>query len=229
MIDGSSRAKPVLSASDAVASIEPGATVMIGGFGDVGVPFQLIDALVEHGAGELTLIANNCGTGERGLARLFQHRLVRRAYASFPAQPGNHHFAAAVESGLTELILVPQGTLVERIRAAAAGHGGFLTRTGVGTLVAAGKQVIEQDGRTYLLELPLRADVALVKAHIADAFGNLRYRLSSRNFNPIMAMAAAVTIAEVEQMSDGIAIEPDDVHTAGVFVDTLVLSIGQPA
>ena len=214
------------SATAAIAEVRDGDTLMVGGFGDAGVPFALLDALVERGVKDLTVIANNCGTGERGLAALFRHRMVLRVFASFPAQPGNHHFAESYRSGQTELVLVPQGTLVERIRAAGAGLGGVLTPTGVGTLVAEGKDVIVVDDRPYLLEKPLHADVALVKAHVADASGNLRYRLSSRNFNPIMATAARLTIAEVESLVELGALDPDDVHTPGVYVDRMFVSGG---
>lgn len=206
---------------EAVDVVHDGDTVMVGGFGDVGTPFELIDALVARGVGNLTIVANNCGTGERGLASLFMHGRVRRIYASFPAQEGNHHFAAAFRSGQTELVLVPQGSLAERIRAGGAGLGGVLTPTGVGTLVAEGKQLISVDGREFLLEPGLRADVALIRAHVADTMGNLRYRRSTRNFNPIMATAARVTVAEVATIVPAGAIDPDDIHTPGVFVDRL--------
>lgn len=210
------------SAAEAIGEVRDGDTVMVGGFGDAGVPFVLLDALVERGIRDLTVISNNCGTGERGLARLFAQRLVRKVYASFPAQAGNHHFVDAFRSGTTELVLVPQGTLVERIRAAGAGLGGILTPTGVGTLLAGGSEVMRVKGKEYLLELPLGADVALVKAHVADEAGNLRYRRSSRNFNPLMAMAARWTVAEVERVVPVGAIDPDDVHTPGVFVDRVL-------
>jgi len=224
------RASPLSSeklretADAAVGDVQSGSTVMVGGFGDAGVPFALIDALVRRGVTDLSIVANNCGTGERGLAALFKHGMVRRVYASFPAQAGNGHFAESFRSGRTELVLIPQGTLAERIRAAGAGLGGILTPTGVDTLVAEGKQVVLVDGRSYLLELPLHADVALVRAHTADTSGNLRYRLSSRNFNPVMAMAARCTIAEVERLVEVGALDPDDVHTPGVFVDRLFVA-----
>jgi 3-oxoadipate CoA-transferase alpha subunit len=209
------------TAIEAVSVVRDGDTVMVGGFGDVGTPFDLIDALVASDIGGLTIISNNCGTGERGLAALFKNGKVRRIYASFPAQEGNRHFAAAYASGQTELMLVPQGSLAERIRAGGAGLGGVLTSTGVGTLVAEGKQLIAVDDREYLLEPALRADVALIRAHVADTMGNLRYRLSTRNFNPIMAMAARVTVAEVAEIVPVGAIDPDDIHTPGIFVDRL--------
>lgn len=217
------------TAIEAVGGVRDGDAVMIGGFGEVGVPFALIDALVERGLRDLTVIANNCGVGERGLAALFKHRMVRRVYASFPAQAGNRHFVESFESGQTELVLVPQGTLAERMRAAGAGLGGVLTPTGVGTLVAEGKQLIEIDGKRFLLEKPLPADVALIRAHVADTSGNLRYRLSSRNFNPVMAAAARHTVAEVASLVTLGELSPDDIHTPGVYVDRLFVDRGTAA
>ncbi len=221
--------KVVASADAAVADLRDGATVMVGGFGDVGVPFGLLDALVRRGVKDLTIVSNNCGTGERGLPLLFKHHLVRRVFASFPSQAGNHHFLAAYQAGELEVNIVPQGTLAERIRAAGAGIGGFLTPTGVGTVVAEGREVREVNGRRYLLEYPLHADVALVKAAKGDAYGNLRYRLASRNFNPVMATAADLTIAQVDEIVPVGGLDPDDVHTPGVFVDRVVLASGAPA
>lgn len=209
------------SAVEAVDVIRDGDTVMVGGFGDVGTPFELIDAVVARGVRDLTIVSNNCGTGERGLAALFKHGRVRRIYASFPAQEGNEHFAAAFRSGQAELVLIPQGSLAERIRAGGAGLGGVLTTTGLGTLVAEGKQHISIDGHEFLLEPALRADVALVRAHVADTMGNLRYRRSTRNFNPIMAMAASITVAEVSEVVPAGLLDPDDIHTPGIFVDRL--------
>lgn len=214
--------KIVASADEAVADIPDGAVILVGGFGDIGVPMQLLDALVRRAPKNLTIVANNAGTGDRGLALLFKHGLVRKLYASFPAQRGADHFRRAFEAGEVELELVPQGTLAERIRAAGAGLGGFYTPTGVGTVIAEGKEVREIDGRLYVFEKAIRADVALIKAHLADRFGNLRYRLASRNFNPIMAMAARLTIAQVERIVPLGSIDPDDVHTPGVFVDRVV-------
>jgi 3-oxoadipate CoA-transferase alpha subunit len=213
--------KQYATALEAVNVVRDGDTVMVGGFGDVGTPFELIDALIDSGAKNLSIISNNCGTGERGLAGLFKHGRVRRIYASFPAQAGNHHFADAYRAGRTELVLIPQGSLVERIRAGGAGLGGVLTPTGLGTLVAAGKRQIAVEGRDYLLESALRADVALIYANVADEIGNLRYRLSTRNFNPIMAMAAQTTVVEVAEIVPTGTLDPDDIHTPGVFVDRL--------
>ena len=214
--------KVVASTDEAVAGVRDGDVVLVGGFGNSGVPMALVEALVRLGRRNLTIVSNNCGTGERGLALLFKHHMVARACASFPAQPGNHHFAAAYESGECQLELVPQGTLAERLRAAAAGLGGFFTPTGAGTDLAAGKETREIEGRTYVLERPLRGDVALVTAHRGDRFGNLRHRFSSRNFNPVMAMAATLTIAQVRQIVPPGALAPDDVHTPGIFVDRVV-------
>ena len=206
----------------AVAEVRDGDTVLVGGFGSSGVPARLIEALAGLGRRNLTVVSNNCGTGEDGLALLFKHHLVSRACASFPAQAGNHHFRAAFESGECQLELIPQGTMAERLRAAAAGLGGFFTPTAAGTELAAGKETREIDGRTYVFEKPLAGDVALVCAQLGDRLGNLRHRLASRNFNPVMAMAARLTIAEVERVVEPGEIDPDDVHTPGIFVDRVV-------
>ena len=214
--------KVVASVDEALAGVRDGDVVLVGGFGNVGVPGRLIEALVRLDRRDLTIVSNNCGTGETGLALLFKHHLVSRACASFPAQAGNHHFVAAHRSGECELELVPQGTLAERLRAAAAGLGGFFTPTGAGTDLMAGKETREIDGRLHVFERPLRGDVALVAAHRGDRFGNLRHRRSSRNFNPVMAMAARLTIAEVEEVVPPGSIDPDDVHTPGIFVDHVV-------
>lgn len=214
--------KIAASAAEAVAAVRDGDTVLVGGFGNGGVPMHLIEALVGTGRRRLTVVSNNCGTGEVGLALLFKHHMVARACASFPAQAGNDHFRAAYESGECELELVPQGTMAERLRAAAAGLGGFFTPTGAFTDLAEGKETREIDGRTYVFEKPLRGDVALVSAHLGDRFGNLRHRFASRNFNPVMAMAARHTIAQVRRVVEPGAIEPDDVHTPGIFVDAVV-------
>lgn len=216
------------SPAEALGAVRDGDVVLIGGFGNVGVPLALIEELVRLGRRNLTIVSNNCGTGETGLALLFKHHLVRRACASFPSQAGNHHFRAAYESGECELELIPQGTLAERVRAAAAGLGGFFTPTGAGTELALGKEAREIDGRTFLFERPLRGDVALVTADLADRYGNLRHRRASRNFNPVMAMAATHTIAQVQKIVPAGAIDPDDVHTPGIFVDSVV-EVGREA
>ncbi len=210
------------STDEAVAAVRDGDVVLIGGFGSSGVPLALIEARVRTGRRGLTVVSNNCGTGETGLALLFKHHMVGRACASFPAQAGNHHFLAAFESGECELELIPQGTMAERLRCAAAGLGGFFTPTGAGTELAEGKEVREIGGRPHVFEAPLRGDVALVSAHQGDRLGNLRHRYAARNFNPVMAMAARLTVAQVDEVVAAGAIEPDDVHTPGVFVDRVV-------
>lgn len=221
--------KVVRSLRAAVADVTDGQTIMVGGFGNSGVPVGLLDALAERDVRDLTIISNNCGTGEVGLSKLFKRGMVKKVLASFPSQRGNHHFLARHEAGEVEVEIVPQGTLVERIRAAGAGIGGFYTRTGVGTEVARRKECRELDGHTYVLELPLRADVALIKAHRGDPYGNLRYRFASRNLNPVMAKAATITIAEVEQVVAVGDLGPDDVHTPGIFVQRVVQGDGRIA
>lgn len=210
------------SAAEAVAVIPSGATVLVGGFGDIGVPLELVAALAERDVKDLTIVSNNAGTGERGLSLLFKHRRVGRVIASFPSQAGADHFFAAYEEGGLEVELVPQGTLAERLRAGGAGLAGFFTPTGYGTELTQGKETREIDGRGYVYEPALTADFALVKAARADRYGNLRYRLASRNFNPLMAMAARHTIAQVGERVGLGAIDPDDVHTSGVFVNQIV-------
>lgn len=214
--------KVATSVEAAVAEVRDGDVVLVGGFGNSGVPMRLVEALARLGRRQLTVVSNNCGTGETGLALLFKHHLVRRACASFPAQAGNDHFRAAFETGECELELIPQGTMAERLRAAAAGLGGFFTPTAAGTELAEGKETREIDGRTYVFEKPLHGDVALVTAHLGDRLGNLRHRLAGRNFNPVMAMAARLTIAQVDRIVEPGEIAPDDVHTPGIFVDRVV-------
>jgi len=215
--------KVVADVQAALEQLADGMTVLIGGFGDVGFPFALVEGLVDRGTRDLTIVANNCGTGERGLARLFATGRVRRVIASFPSQPGNHHFLRAYETGTTELELTAQGTLAERLRAGAAGLGGFYTPTAVGTSLAGQKEVREVDGRQFILELPLKGDIALVRAQVADRFGNLRFRRSARNFNPVMAMAGDLTVVQVSEIVPAGSMDPDDIHTPGVFVDHIVV------
>ncbi|KOF54446.1 MULTISPECIES: 3-oxoacid CoA-transferase subunit A [unclassified Achromobacter] len=210
------------SADEAVSVIESGATILVSGFGDIGLPFELLHALARTRVRDLTIVSNNAGTGELGLSRLFKNRQVSRLIASFPSQPDSHHYFAAHEAGAVEVELVPQGTLAERIRAGGAGLAGFFTPTGYGTELAEGKECRIIDGRGYVFERPLRGDFALIKADLADPYGNLRYRLASRNFNPIMAMAARTTIAEVKKKVPVGGIGPDDIHTPGVYVDRMV-------
>jgi 3-oxoadipate CoA-transferase alpha subunit len=215
-------ADKVFDLDAAVAAVRDGDVLLVGGFGEVGVPVDLIDALVRLGRSGLTVVSNNCGTGERGVAALFKHGMVRRIVATFPVQKGNHHFTSRYERGEVELELVPQGTLAERLRAGGSGIGGFYTQTGAATILGQGREVREIGGRPYLFELPIRGNVALVRAHVADPLGNLRFRRSARNFNPVMAMAADLTIAQVERIVGVGEIDPDDVHLPGVFVDRVV-------
>ncbi|OJY10952.1 MAG: 3-oxoadipate CoA-transferase [Rhizobiales bacterium 62-47] len=214
--------KRVDALSRALSVVKSGDTILVGGFGDIGVPLQLVHALAELDVRDLTLVSNNAGTGEIGLSRLFKNRQVSRVIASFPTQAGADHFKAAYERGEVQVELVPQGTLAERLRAGGSGVAAFFTPTAYGTELANGKEVRMIDGRGYVYERAIVGDVALVKARLADRYGNLRYRLASRNFNPLMAMAARHTIAEVTQIVDAGVIDPDDVHTPGVFVDQVV-------
>ena len=214
--------KTVASAADAVAGIGDGATVMIGGFGTAGMPAELIDALIEQGARELTIVNNNAGNGEIGLAALLKARRVRKIICSFPRQVDSQVFDALYRAGDIELELVPQGNLAERIRAAGAGIGAFFTPTGYGTLLAQGKETREIDGRHYVLEYPIHADYALIKADRADRFGNLVYRKTARNFGPIMATAAKCTIAQVREIVDLGGLDPEAIVTPGIFVQRVV-------
>jgi 3-oxoadipate CoA-transferase alpha subunit len=217
-----SRVKILDSALEAVAGIGDGATVLVGGFGSAGQPVQLIEALVEGGARDLTVVSNNAGNGEFGLAALIREGRVRKVVCSFPRQSDSWHFDAAWRAGLIELELVPQGTLAERIRSAGAGIGAFFTRTGFGTALAEGKETRMIDGQGYLLEYPLRGDVALVAAHLADELGNLVYRKTARNFGPIMAAAARTTIVQVVQIVPVGALDPEHVITPCLYVDRIV-------
>lgn len=206
----------------AVADIEDGSVVMIGGFGNSGIPMQLIEALRLHGARELTIISNNAGTAEEGIASLLRDRLVRKMVCSFPRSSGSIWFERLYEEGEIELELVPQGTLAERIRAAGAGLGGVYTPTGYGTRLADGKETKMINGKGYVLEIAMPADVALIKAHRGDAWGNLTYNTAGRNFNPIMATAARITIAEVNAVVEVGELDPEHVVTPGIFVDRVV-------
>ena len=219
--------KILATCSEAVASVFDGATVMCGGFGNAGMPGQLIDALRARGARNLVIISNGAGTGDFALGALMGEGCVRKWIGSFPS-PSAKQFRERYLKGDIEITLVPQGTLVERIRAAGAGLGGFLTPTGVGTELAAGKQMLVVDGREYLLELPLSADFAFLKAHRADRLGNLSYRGTMRNFNMIMAAAANFVVAEVDEIVPVGGIDPDDVHTPGIFVDHVVQTVRHP-
>ncbi|MGW1267268.1 3-oxoacid CoA-transferase subunit A [Streptomyces sp. NPDC002491] len=214
--------KTVEDAAAAVSGIRDGATVMIGGFGRAGQPVELIDALIAHGARDLTVVNNNAGNGDTGLAALLAARRVRKIICSFPRQSDSWVFDGLYRAGEIELELVPQGNLAERIRAAGAGVGAFFSPTGVGTQLAEGKEVRTIDGRDYVLEYPIRADVALISALRADRWGNLVYRETARNFGPIMAAAAATTIAQVDRIVPLGDIDPETVVTPGIFIDHVV-------
>jgi 3-oxoadipate CoA-transferase, alpha subunit len=210
------------NATEAVAGIPDGATVMIGGFGPAGQPVELIDALLASGSTDLTVVNNNAGNGDVGLAALIRAGRVRRIMCSFPRQSDSWHFDEKYRNGEIELELVPQGNLAERIRAAGAGIGAFYTPTGYGTPLAEDKETREIDGRHYVLEYPIRADYALVKAHRADELGNLVYRKTARNFGPIMAAAATTTIVQVEDVVPVGGLDPENVITPCIYVDRIV-------
>ena len=210
------------SLAAAVADIKDGSTVMIGGFGNAGMPRELIDALIEQGAGDLTIVNNNAGNGDTGLAALLAAGRVRKIICSFPRQADSHVFDALYRSGKIELELTPQGNLAERIRAAGAGIGGFFSPTGYGTQLAEGKETRLIDGRHYVLESPIHADFALIKALKGDRWGNLVYRKAARNFGPIMAMAAKCTIAQVSEVVALGKLDPEVIITPGIFVQRVV-------
>ncbi|OEZ58224.1 3-oxoadipate CoA-transferase subunit A [Janthinobacterium sp. HH103] len=210
------------SVLDALADIHDGATVMIGGFGGAGQPAELIDGLIAQGARDLVIVNNNAGNGDTGLAALLKNGQVRKIICSFPRQADSHVFDGLYRAGKLELELVPQGNLAERIRAAGAGIGGFFTPTGYGTDLAKGKETREIDGRMYVFESPIHADFALIKAEQGDRWGNLTYRKTARNFGPIMAMAAKVSIASVHEVLDLGSIDPEHVITPGLFVQRIV-------
>ncbi|MEY4434270.1 MAG: hypothetical protein RIR16_310 [Actinomycetota bacterium] len=210
------------SADAAVADIGDGATIMIGGFGLAGQPVELIDALLRKKPKDLTIVANNAGNGDAGLALLIEAGCVKRILCSFPRQVDSHHFDAAYRAGKIELEVVPQGNLAERIRAAGAGIGAFFTPTGFGTLLAEGKETREINGRNYVLEYPIHADFALIKAYKADEMGNLVYRKTARNFGPIMATAAKTTIAQVSEILPTGSLDPEVIVTPGIFVQRIV-------
>ena len=215
--------KIVATCEAAVADVHDGATVMIGGFGTAGLPGELIDALIERGSRELTIVNNNAGNGDTGLAALLAAKRVRKIICSFPRQADSHHFDALYRAGQIELELVPQGNLAERIRAAGAGIGGFFTPTGYGTELAKGKETRVIDGRGYVLEAPIHADFALIKAERGDRWGNLTYRMTARNFGPIMAMAAKVAVATVHEVVPLGSHDPEAIVTQGLFVQRVVL------
>ena len=214
--------KIAASVADALSGIRDGSTVMIGGFGTAGVPVELIDGLIAQGARDLTVVNNNAGNAEHGVAALLKTGRVRKIICSFPRQSDSWVFEDLYRSGKLVLELVPQGNLAERIRAAGAGIGAFFTPTGYGTLLAQGKETREIDGRMHVLEMPIHADVALIKAERGDRWGNLTYRMAARNFGPIMAMAAKQTIASVHEIVELGALDPEAVVTPGIFVKKVV-------
>ncbi|GLC96419.1 3-oxoadipate CoA-transferase subunit A [Cupriavidus sp. TA19] len=217
------------TAREAMDDVPDGATIAIGGFGGAGMPDELIDALIEQGARDLTVVSNNAGNGDTGLAALLKTRRVRKLVCSFPRQRDAHVFEALYRAGQIELEVVPQGTLAERLRAAGSGIGAFYTPTGYGTLLAEGKETRQIDGRDYVLEYPLPVDVALINAAAADRWGNLIYSKTARNFTPVMAMAASQTIAAVARVCELGDLDPEDVVTPGIFVSRVVLRDGAAA
>lgn len=210
------------STLEAVEGIADGSTVLVGGFGMAGMPVALIDALIEQGATDLTVVSNNAGNGDTGLAALLHAGRVRKVVCSFPRQSDSHVFDGLYREGRIDLEVVPQGNLAERMRAAGAGIGAFFCPTGVGTPLAEGKETRTIDGRDYVLEMPIHGDVALIGAHKGDAMGNLVYRKTARNFGPVMATAAATTIAQVIHVVDVGDLDPEAVVTPGIYVDRIV-------
>ena len=213
----------VVDVEEAVAGIADGSTVLVGGFGMAGMPVHLVEALIAQGADGLTVVSNNAGNGDTGLAALLAAGRVRKIVCSFPRQRDSYVFDDLYRSGRIELELVPQGNLAERMRAAGAGIGGFYSPTGVGTPLAEGKEQRTIQGRDYVLEHPLRGDYALIKAHVADRMGNLVYRKTARNFGPVMATAARTTIAQVSSVVETGELDPEVVVTPGIYVDRVVV------
>lgn len=211
---------------EVVAGIEDGATVLVGGFGMAGMPVTLIDALIRQGASNLTVVSNNAGNGDQGLAALLAAGRVRRIICSFPRQHDSWVFDGLYREGRIELEVVPQGNLAERLRAAGAGIGAFYCPTGVGTILAEGRETRTIDGREYVLEYPIKGDVALIGAHVSDRMGNLVYRKTARNFGPVMATAATLTLAEVTTVVDTGQLDPETVVTPCIYVDR-VLDLGR--
>ncbi|MEY9856431.1 3-oxoadipate CoA-transferase alpha subunit [Catenulispora sp. GAS73] len=207
----------------AVAGIADGSTVLVGGFGLAGMPVALVDALIRQGAKDLTIVSNNAGNGDTGLAALLAKRRVRKVVCSFPRQSDSYVFDELYRAGLVELELVPQGTLAERMRAAGAGIGAFFCPTGVGTPLAEGKETRVIDGRAYVLEYPIHGDVALISAHRADRMGNLVYRKTARNFGPVMATAATLVVAQVRELVEVGALDPEAVVTPSIYVDRVLM------
>jgi 3-oxoadipate CoA-transferase alpha subunit len=215
--------KTIQSAEAAIADIRDGATILIGGFGNAGMPSELIDALIGHSARNLTIVNNNAGNADSGLAALLKTKRVRKILCSFPRQSDSWVFDKLYRAGEIELELVPQGNLACRIEAAGAGLGAIFTPTGFGTLLAKGKETRRIDGRDYVLELPIHGDHAFIKAEKADRWGNLVYRKAARNFGPIMARAAKRTIAQVKEIVPLGALDPEGIVTPGIFVQRVVL------
>jgi 3-oxoadipate CoA-transferase alpha subunit len=217
-----SRTEILDSVDEAVAGIEDGSTILVGGFGLAGMPFDLIDGLIRQGATDLTIVSNNAGNGEVGLAALLKAGRVRKVVCSFPRQSDSYVFDDLYRRGELELEVVPQGNLAERMRAAGAGIGAFYSPTAVGTVLAEGKETRTIDGRDYVLEYPIRGDVALIGAHRADRMGNLVYRKTARNFGPVMATAATTTIVQVHEIVPTGDLDPEAVVTPSIFVDRVV-------
>ena len=214
--------KTARSVAEALADVRDGATVLIGGFGTAGIPDELINGLIAQGAKDLTIVNNNAGNGETGLAALLKTGRVRKIICSFPRQADSHVFDALYRSGKLELELVPQGNLAERLRAAGAGIGAFFSPTGYGTDLARGKESREIDGKGYVLEMPIHGDVALIKAERGDRWGNLMYRKAARNFGPVMATAAKLTVATVHEIAELGEMEPEHIITPGIYVHKIV-------
>ena len=210
------------SIAAALADVKDGSTVMIGGFGTAGIPNELIDGLIAQGAKDLVIVNNNAGNADTGLAALLKAGRVRKIICSFPRQADSHVFDALYRSGKLELELVPQGNLAERIRAAGAGVGAFFSPTGYGTDLAKGKETREINGKHYVLEMPIYGDVALIRAEKGDRWGNLVYRKAARNFGPVMATAARLTVATVHEVVELGALDPESVVTPGIFVSKIV-------
>jgi 3-oxoadipate CoA-transferase, alpha subunit len=221
--------KIVKTVAEAVAGIRDGSVVLLGGFGSIGLPYVLVEGLLEQGAKDLTVVANNAGIGRTGLARLFDANRVRKIICSYPRTADPIAFLEAYRAGRVELEVMPQGTMAERMRAAGAGIPAFYTPTSVGTKLAEGKEEREFGGRKYVLEEALYGDVALVEAWEADRWGNLTYRSSARNFNPVMAMAAKLTVAQAQHIVELGALDPEQIPTPGIFVDRVLhIPYGEP-
>ena len=215
------------SLEEAIAPLQDGASIMVSGFGEAGIPFELLHAVLDKGLHNLTIISNNAGTQEVGIAALIKARRVRKIVCSHPRPVNSETFLAAYRAGQVELECMPQGTLAERLRAAGAGLGPFFTPTGFGTLVAEGKEQRVIDGKGYILEQPLHGDVALVRAHLGDRWGNLTYRWAARNFGPVMCMAAKHSIAQVNRVVSLGDLPPEQVMTPGIFVQAVVATGGE--